>query len=203
MTLTEKYVQGLKQAYENNGAKEEWQHFENIKHGATKEKIEKIKEKYPLAPESLLALLEYVDGTHWREYKEESVAFFFLGSDVEEYPYYIKSAEEIINEPLYGTSDMLAEHLAWTEEIEDGWDDRLAKNTEAANWLHFSDCMNNGGTSQLFVDFTPSTSGKIGQVVRYLHDPDEIIVIADSFDDYLQMLIDEDFAFINEDTVGN
>ena len=201
MTLAEKYIQGLKQAYEAIGAKEQWQHFESIKHGATKENITKIKEKYPQAPESLLALLEYVDGTHWREYKDESIAFYFLGSDIDEYPYYIKSSEEIISEPLYSAADMLAEHLAWTEEIESGWDDRLSKNTEATNWLHFSDCMNNGGTSQLFIDFTPSTSGKSGQIVRYVHDPDEIVVIADSFDDYLQMVMDEDYWFINEDTI--
>lgn len=68
-------------------------------------------------------------------------------------------------------------------------------------WLHFSDCMNNGGTSQLFIDFSPSVKGIKGQVVRFLHDPDEIQVIADSFDDYLQMLIDNGIDFVNEDTV--
>lgn len=41
--------------------------------------------------------------------------------------------------------------------------------------------MNNGGTSKLFIDLTPSETGKKGQIVRYLHDPDELKVIADSF----------------------
>ena len=68
-------------------------------------------------------------------------------------------------------------------------------------WLHFADCMNNGGTSQLFLDFSPSETGTIGQVVRFLHDPDELAVIADSFDDYLQTLMDGEYDFINEDTV--
>ena len=67
-------------------------------------------------------------------------------------------------------------------------------------WLHFSDCMNNGGTSQLFIDFSPSAKGKSGQVVCYLHDPDELVIIADSFDAYLQMLMDGDYDFIKEDT---
>ncbi len=49
-------------------------------------------------------------------------------------------------------------------------------------WLHFSDCMNNGGTSQLFIDFFTRARGqKKGQIVRYLHDPDELVVIAESF----------------------
>ena len=59
--------------------------------------------------------------------------------------------------------------------------------------------MNNGGTSRLYVDFTPAASGKVGQVVRFLHDPDNYQVIADSFDAYLQMLIDDDYGFLIED----
>jgi cell wall assembly regulator SMI1 len=59
--------------------------------------------------------------------------------------------------------------------------------------------MNNGGTSQLFIDFSPSADGKKGQVVRFLHDPDEFSVIADSFDAYLKNLMDNEYDFINED----
>ncbi len=59
--------------------------------------------------------------------------------------------------------------------------------------------MNNGGTSQLFIDFSPSERGKAGQIVRFLHDPDEFRVIADNFDEYLQKLIDNQFDFIIED----
>ncbi|WKW30547.1 SMI1/KNR4 family protein [Pseudomonas viridiflava] len=41
--------------------------------------------------------------------------------------------------------------------------------------------------------------GNVGQVVRYLHDPDSYKVIAPSFDHYLQQLIDENYAFVFED----
>ena len=58
------------------------------------------------------------------------------------------------------------------EEVE--IDNRITSDaSQLHNWLHFSDCMNNGGTSQLFIDFSPSAIGKVGQVVRFLHDPDE------------------------------
>lgn len=66
-------------------------------------------------------------------------------------------------------------------------------------WLNFSDCMNNGGTSSLYIDFTPSEQGKKGQVIRYLHDPDELQVIADSFDEFLEMLVNNGIQFIHED----
>ena len=81
-------------------------------------------------------------------------------------------------------------------------DDKITNVSETAKWLNFSDCMNNGGTSSLYIDFTPSGSGKNGQIVRYLHDPDEFAVIADSFDDYLNMLMDHGYDFINDITVG-
>ena len=62
--------------------------------------------------------------------------------------------------------------------------------------------MNNGGTSQLFIDFTPSEQGKKGQIIRFLHDPDEFRVIAENFEEYLQKLIDNEYDFINEDIIG-
>ncbi|HEV9036131.1 MAG TPA: hypothetical protein VGQ51_05905 [Puia sp.] len=49
-------------------------------------------------------------------------------------------------------------------------------------WLCFSDCMNNRGTSSLFIDFDPTPEGTVGQIVRFLHDPDSFRVIADSFE---------------------
>jgi cell wall assembly regulator SMI1 len=56
--------------------------------------------------------------------------------------------------------------------------------------------MNNGGTSQLFIDFSPLGGGQVGQVIRYLHDPDSYAVIADGFEEYLQSLFNGGYAFV-------
>ena len=199
MNTIENYVAGLKKAYFDYNAKETWEHFEKIKHGASREDIAELKKVYPDVPEALINLLEYVDGTYWREYAGEEIAFYFLGSDVDEYPYYFLSSKEIIENRNIATeyySDYLERKY---DEVE--IDEKITNKADTINWLHFSDCMNNGGTSQLFIDFSPSEKGKKGQVVRFLHDPDEFMVIADSFEDYLKMLIDNGYAFINEDTV--
>jgi len=201
MNIVENYVIGLKKAYFDNNAKKFWEHFEKIKHGASRENIAKIKEIYPDVPEALINLLEYVDGTYWREYAGEKITFFFLGYDVEsyKYPYYLLSSKEIIENQHIATkyySDYLERKYDYVE-----IDEKITNKAKTVKWLHFSDCMNNGGTSQLFIDFSPSEKGKIGQVVRFLHDPDEFAVIADSFEDYLKLLIDNEYAFINEYTV--
>ena len=53
--------------------------------------------------------------------------------------------------------------------------------------------------SSLFIDYTPSESGKKGQIIRFLHDPDRLDVIADSFDDYLNMLMQMNYAFVQSE----
>lgn len=58
--------------------------------------------------------------------------------------------------------------------------------------------MESCGTSQLFLDFSPSAKGKTGQVVRFLHDPDELVIAAESFDAYLRMLMDRNYDFITK-----
>ena len=197
MEIVEKYLSGLKQAYIDNGARASWEHFEKIKHGAAKEDIDSIKNIYPQVSDTFIKLLEYVDGTHFRAYGGENILLYFLGSDVEEYPYYLSSSKQIIENQNIAVK-------YYSDYIERKYDDveideKITDQTNSLSWLHFSDCMNNGGTSQLFIDFSPSEKGTKGQIVRFLHDPDEFKVIADSFDEYLKQLIDNNYEFINED----
>jgi hypothetical protein len=197
MEIVNEYITGLKKAYFDNGVNETWNHFEKIKHGSTIEDIEKIKNLYPKVSNALISLLEFVDGTYWREYEGEEITLFFLGSDVEGYPYYLLSSREIIenqNLAVKYYSDYIERKY---EEVE--IDEKITNQPNSLKWLHFSDCMNNGGTSQLFIDFSPSEKGIKGQIVRFLHDPDSFKVIADSFEEYLQKLIDNKYDFINED----
>lgn len=200
MKIVEQFLLGLKKAYFDNGAEKDWVHFEKIKQGATKEDIEKIKNVYPNISDALIGILEYVDGTYWREYAGEEISFYFLGSDVKDYPYYLLSSKEIIE----NQNQAIEYYLDYIERKygEVKIDDKITNQSNSLKWLHFSDCSNNGGTSQLFIDFSPSDKGKMGQIVRFLHDPDEFSVIADSFEEYLKDLIENKYEFINEDTVS-
>lgn len=197
MSIAQRYVEGLKKAYCDNGAGEQWEEFERVMHGVSREDKEKLCGMYPDIPESLIELLEIVDGTYWRDYGGKKIAFYFLGSDLEEYPYYLLSAEQMRDK---ADSDWLKAYIDREyEEVEVG--EEIIDRSEDMCWLHFSDCMNNGGTSQLFLDFSPSAKGRKGQVVRFVHDPDELVVIADSFDEYLEMLMEYGYDFITEDIV--
>ncbi|RLJ75096.1 SMI1/KNR4 family protein SUKH-1 [Pedobacter alluvionis] len=195
----QQYISGLKKAYSENQAGESWDHFEKIKHGASHEDIERLFGIYPDIPDALVCLLKYVDGTYWREYEGEEIAFYFLGSDMQGYPYYLLSSREMIED-----KDMAVKY--YSDYIDRKYQEveinkKITGTTKGLKWLHFSDCMNNGGTSQLFIDFSPSETGTKGQIIRFLHDPDEFSVIADSFEEYLQQLIDKEYDFINEDVL--
>lgn len=63
-------------------------------------------------------------------------------------------------------------YAKYFDEIPELVGDGIDPNLPLSNWLCFSDCMNNGGTSNLFIDFNPARRGIAGQIVRYLHDPD-------------------------------
>lgn len=196
MDIAQKYIHGLKNAYLSCGLAEEWDCFEKTISGASDEEIANIQTIYPDCPRSLFEILKYVDGTYYREYQDETILFYFLGSDVPEYPYYLLSAKEICE-----NQNNAAHYVDYIERsFEDVYvDDKIVESVSGLKWLHYSDCMNNGGTSQLFIDFTPSPSGKVGQIVRFLHDPDEFKVIADSFDEYLKKVMENQYDFINED----
>lgn len=194
--IVRRYIEGLERAYLNNGGENKWREFVNVKEGASSENIARIKELFPDVPESLLELLEYVDGTYFRKYGNITIRLYFLGSELEEYPYYLLSSEEIIeNKSL--AQEWYSDYVNREFDPDDiPVDDRIIDDAGKMKWIHFSDCMNNGGSSQLFIDFSPSESGTIGQIVMFVHDSDRIEVIANSFDEYLEKMIKWKFNFI-------
>ncbi|CCH11657.1 Protein involved in beta-1,3-glucan synthesis [Stenotrophomonas maltophilia D457] len=146
-----------------------------------------------------MELLSRVDGTHFREYPGGEVCVLMLGSDVGDYPYYLRSVAQIFEDQQQWDDSIRSIYEEWLDDepeiLGEGIDADLPMNRR----LCFSHCMNNGGTSMLYLDFDPGSGGTVGQVVRYLHDPDSYAVIAPGFDAYLQQMIDRDYAFIDQD----
>jgi cell wall assembly regulator SMI1 len=169
--------------------------------GATASQIDQLKMRFPAAPEPLIRLLERVNGTYWQQSGDHKVAVLILGSDVFEYPYYLKSVEQMLTDNPY-TQSIRQLYAKYFDQIPELVGEGINPNLPLSNWLCFSDCMNNGGTSSLFLDFDPAPGGTSGQVVRYLHDPDSFKVIASSFESYLQKLIDEKFSFLIHGGIG-
>lgn len=162
--------------------------------GATENQIQALLAVFPQCPQTLISLLKDVNGTYYCKHGEHTICVLVLGSDLNEYPYYLKSIEQIINDYHVDNQDgILDRYGEFLEQI--AIDERINIHVPLRERLCFSDCMNNGGTSSLYIDFTPNERGEIGQIIRYVHDPDSYEVIAPSFDVYLQQLVDGEYEF--------
>jgi len=194
MSIVDAYLTGLRKALPPAQLRDL-----SVATGASPQQLEALRTAYPQCPAGLLALLGQVDGTWWRAYGKTKIAVLVLGSDVFEYPYYLMSTEQMLEEGRSRRKSIAKIYGEYLDDDPELVDPRIDPEVPLGDRLCFSQCMNNGGTSVLYIDFTPASGGVSGQVVRFLHDPDSYAVIADSFDAYLQSLIDGGFSFVHED----
>ncbi|MBO0758971.1 MAG: hypothetical protein J2P54_24260, partial [Bradyrhizobiaceae bacterium] len=85
--LVDAYLAGLKAKWDEVGDEESAQDF-SLTHGATEADLTRLRATYPLCPNALIDLLGRIDGTYHRDYGDNTVRIYLLGSDVEGYPYY-------------------------------------------------------------------------------------------------------------------
>ena len=196
MALGKEYIEKLKTVYINRTSDvENWTELEKSSHGASEDDLQNLITHFPNIPKSLLEILKMVDGTYYRQYGDSEICAYFFGS-LDGYPHYLFSAKEMLSDV---PSDWIEECINWNIECDMPIDERITTIYDNLKWLKFTDCMNNGGTSQFYIDFSPSDKGKYGQIISFVHDPDEFTVIADSFDEFLQLIINGNFKFIYDD----
>lgn len=193
MNLVDRFLSGLIPRLPEDDAPQ-WAWIE----GASEADLQRLRAQWPQVPASLVELLSRVDGTHFRDYPKGEVCVLMLGSDVGDYPYYLRSIGQIFEDQQHWDDSIRSIYEEWLEEDPEILGAGIDADLPMSRRLCFSHCMNNGGTSMLYLDFDPAPGGSVGQVVRYLHDPDSYAVIAPSFDAYLQQLIDRDYSFLDE-----
>ena len=197
------YLKKLQEAYYERGGKEVWDTLMSKAHGISPDDRAELIAEYPDIPASLLQILDRIDGTYYRTYGDEEFCTYFFGSDVEDgtYPYYLHAYNDIMEdrERVQDFDDVFKAHLQYPDDDMLYVTDKVLCEPEKMKWLCFSHCMNNGGTSSLYVDFTPSEKGTAGQIVRFLHDPDNVEVIADSFDAFLDMIVENGLGFVSSE----
>ena len=194
MNIVDHYLAGLYQALPQQCIDDL-----ELASGAGAQQLAQLRQAYPLCPEALLQLLRKYNGTYHQPYVGGNVSVYLLGSDVYEYPYYFSSVEQMLADRQANQRSIADIYGHYLQEDPGIVDARIDATIVQGRRLCFSHCMNNGGSSRLYLDFTPAAAGKVGQVVRFLHDPDNYQVIADSFDAYLQLLIDGDYGFLIDD----
>ena len=179
MTTTTKYLQGLRQAFADHDGAELWERFERVRRGATPEEIERLKKAY-----------QTFAGV-------ANCCFTLLGAEEEGAEYDLYSVEQMIEGGREGFG-YITDRLDGKARGEMEVDPKITNRRKEVCWLGFAE---GGGSERLFVDFSPARGGRCGQIVSFLHDPDELVVLAESFDEYLEMLMERGYDFIDEEVV--
>ena len=198
-----KYIEKLESKYlslpEDDEKRKKFIEFKNSKKGISKEEKEELLKEYPDIPKSLIKLLEYSDGS-----PNDDLTFFETNvfSEYKDAPYSWSDGEYILNS--CSVMKESKKHISWFENrINDKddtvVDDRVKTDIENIKWVEIGQ-MQNTVPCYLFIDFTPSEKGKVGQVmlVEVFDENMGIFVIADSFDDFLIKIIENDFAPVYE-----
>lgn len=148
--------------------------------GATSEQIKLFEEKFGIKmPEDMKKLYRYKDGSEW---------FYLLFPNDKcdrEFKYRLLSLTEIEKEKEYfqNKDALLTEFYSYND---DDFTKKLLKRMEDSRvkpylfnkrWIPFAEA---SGDINLMMDFDPNVDSTYGQIICYIHDPDEIAYVAET-----------------------
>lgn len=148
--------------------------------GADEQQLAVFEAKFGLLPEDFRAFYRRKDGSGY--------AFHVLypgdGESDEGMPFYLMSLDEIEETKSYfcERDELLAEH--YSEEEMRKVDPEIKPFLFHEKWLPFATMA--GGSVYLMLDLDPSEQGTYGQIISYVHDPDFVYYVADSFMELLR-----------------
>ena len=154
--------------------------------GASEEEISAFEEKFGITlPEDVKELYRYKNGSKYLSIlpcviDEKEMAFNLMSLDaIEKAKNYFQNRDALLTEfPEYFTS----------EDIEKMKDSRIKAYLFNKKWIPFAEYCD---SCFLMLDFDPDKEGKVGQIICYIHDPDEVIYAAESLTELIEGIIEE------------
>ncbi len=158
---------------------EEYEKYQKI-NGASEEELNALEKRYNIKlPKDFREFYKYKNGSGYH--------FHILypnceGEHIE--PFYLFSIEEIIEEKdsFYDEDELMSDY--YDEEEISEVDCRIKPYLKNRNWIPFAALA--GGSLNLLLDYDPTDKGKEGQIISYIHDPDFIYYVADTFTEMLE-----------------
>ena len=154
--------------------------------GATDEEIKNFEEKFGITlPEDVKELYRYKNGSKFFALfpciiGERDMAFNLMSLEqVEKSKGYFQNKDALLTDyPDYFTK----------EDIERMKDERMKPYLFNKKWFPFAEYCD---SCYLMFDFDPGKEGKEGQIICYIHDPDEVIYAAESLTELVDGIIEE------------
>lgn len=147
--------------------------------GATDEQIERFEEKFDVKmPKDIRELYRYKNGSKWfyllfpnDKYNREFHYTILSLAEIEEEKKYFQN-KDIINTEIYlsdsNNTDKLLKNIN---------DCKIKPYLFHRKWIPFAKA---SGGVYLMMDFDPDENGIYGQIICYIHDPEEIVYIAET-----------------------
>lgn len=199
--IVDEFIQKLEKKYlslpEDDEYRKEFIELQNNRNLLSKEDKNQLLKEYPKTPSSLIKLLEKFGSTSERDLPIFSTNSFSQYKDIpyswEDGKYVLNSYAGMIHEQKYLL--LLQDRI---NDEENTLDDKIRTDLNNVKWLAIGQ-MTNTVPAYLYIDFTPSEKGKVGQVIilQVLDENIGAFVIADSFDDFLRNIINSGFEFLN------
>lgn len=153
--------------------------------GASDEEIRAFEEKFNITlPHEIKDLYSYKNGSKFFSILpslvgQRQMAFSLMSLQaIERTKEYFQNKDSLLSDfPDYFTS----------EDIENMRDTRIKQYLFNRSWFPFAEYCD---TCYLMLDFDPGQDGKEGQIICYIHDPDEIVYVAERITDLLDRVID-------------
>lgn len=165
---------------------EEWEYFEDYKkiQGATEEELLAFeKDLGVVLPEEFKALYRYKNGSGY-----PFIVLFPIFNEEMCIPQFLLSLDEIRERKTYFCNkNMLMEGNVDDGELAE-LDERIRPFLQHTNWLPFAEMPN--GSINFMIDFNPTESGEMGQIIIYVHDPDFVYYVSGTLDELLEMTIE-------------
>ena len=154
--------------------------------GATDEEIKNFEEKFGISlPEDVKELYRYKNGSKFFAIfpciiDERDMAFNLMSLEqVEKSKGYFQNKDALLTDfPDYFTK----------EDIERMKDERIKPYLFNKKWFPFAEYCD---SCYLMLDFDPGKEGKEGQIICYIHDPDEVIYAAESLTELVENIMEE------------
>ena len=154
--------------------------------GATDEEIKNFEEKFGISlPEDVKELYRYKNGSKFFALfpciiDERDMAFNLMSLEqVEKSKEYFQNKDALLTDfPDYFTK----------EDIEGMKDERIKPYLFNKKWFPFAEYCD---SCFLMLDFDPGKEGKEGQIICYIHDPDEVIYAAESLTELVDGIMEE------------
>ena len=154
--------------------------------GASEEEISAFEEKFDITlPEDVKELYRYKNGSKYLSIlpcviDERDMAFCLMSlQDVEHTKKYFQNRDALLTD--------FPEHFT-SEDIEKMKDSRIKPYLFNKKWIPFAEYCD---SCFMMLDFDPDKEGKVGQIICYIHDPDEVIYAAESLTELIEGIMEE------------